>query len=95
MKPPGKTNLSRMRLAAHNEMERIEISQDGRVKEKMIEAPMPSQVALRDDFAGIVRLIDMIESDAAIMERLQRLLRTPQGAAPPDEVTTPEEQADE
>ena len=54
MIPPGKTTLFRMQRTAQLEAERIEISQDGRVREKMLEAPMPEQVLLRDDFAGIV-----------------------------------------
>ena len=76
MIPPGKTTLFRMQLAAQNEATRIEISQDGRVREKLLAAPMPGQVALRDDFAGIVRLIDIIMSDAAILERLNQRMRT-------------------
>jgi len=73
MKPPGKTTLDRMQLAAFREAERIEISQDGRVSCGMLKEPMRSQVELRDDFAGIVRLIDMIQSDAVILERLKKL----------------------
>ncbi len=74
MKAPGKTTLMRMQLAAQREAERIEISQDGRVRAGMLEEPMREQVALRDDFAGIVRLIDAIQSDATILERLQQRL---------------------
>ncbi len=75
MKPPGKTTLYRMQLAAQREAERIEISQDARVKAKMIDAPMPEQVLLRDDFAGIVRLIDAIMSDKAVMDRLAERMK--------------------
>lgn len=71
MKPPGKTTLARMQRAAMLEAERIEISQDGRVREGMLKEPMPAQVELRDDFAGIVRLIDIIMSDQVLLERLQ------------------------
>jgi hypothetical protein len=71
MKPPGKTTLARMQRAASIEAERIEISQDGRVREKMIAEPMPEQVEKRDDFAGLVRLIDIIMSDQVLLERLQ------------------------
>jgi hypothetical protein len=71
MNPPGKTTLFRMQLAAQREAERIEISQDGRVREKMLAEPMPEQVALRDDFAGIVRLLDIIMSDKIILDRLE------------------------
>jgi hypothetical protein len=42
MKPPGKTTLNRMQLAAQREMERIEISQDGRVVTGMLKRPMRS-----------------------------------------------------
>jgi hypothetical protein len=71
MIPPGKTTLFRMQLAAQNEAERIEIAQDGRVTLGMLKQPMPDQVRLRDDFAGIVRLIDAIMSDKALLERVQ------------------------
>lgn len=74
MKPPGRTTLNRMLLAAMTEAERIEISQDGRVACGMLKAPMKSQVCLRDDFAGIVRLIDAILADAIVLERVQARL---------------------
>jgi hypothetical protein len=89
MKPPGQTTLYRMQLAAQNEAERIEISQDGRVSARLLEEPMSDQVALRDDFAGIVRLIDAIMSDAALLERLQERMRA--GARASDPVTTGDE----
>jgi hypothetical protein len=75
MKPPGKTSLFRMQQAAFLEAERIEISQDARVREKLIKEPMPSQVALRDDFAGIVRLIDVIMSDQTLLDTLERRMK--------------------
>jgi hypothetical protein len=90
MIPPGKTTLTRMQLAALSEAERIEISQDGRVSCGMLKEPMRDQVSLRDDFAGIVRLIDLIQSDAVILERLARLSNLPAPAA-----TSIEETADE
>jgi hypothetical protein len=77
MKPPGKTTLNRMQLAAQREMERIEISQDGRVATGMLKKPMPEQVSLRDDFAGIVRLIDIIQSDSQLLQRVLKLMRSP------------------
>ncbi len=85
MIPPGKTTLFRMQLAAQREAERIEISQDGRVREKMLAEPMPDQVLLRDDFAGIVRLIDTIMSDKLILDRLEERMkaRTTGAAAAP------------
>lgn len=72
MKPPGKTTLARMPRSACLEAERIEISQDGRVASGMQLEPMPEQVEKRDDFAGIVRLIDKIMSDAQLLERLSK-----------------------
>ncbi len=81
MIPPGKTTLFRMQLAAHNEAQRIEISQDGRVACGMLKEPMPSQVALRDDFAGIVRVLDVVMSDQFILERLQQRMAGAANAA--------------
>jgi hypothetical protein len=91
MKAPGKTTLFRMQLAAHNEAQRIEISQDGRVRAGLLDEPMPHQVALRDDFAGIVRLIDIIESDAIILQRLEEHARR-RASAPAEKVATGEEE---
>jgi hypothetical protein len=101
MIPPGKTTFARMQSAAHNEAVRIEISQDGRVSTGMMAAPMPDQVLLRDDFAGIVRLIDLIESDPIIVERLKKamvqterqLAAEPAPAPPADDVVVYEEEA--
>lgn len=73
MKPPGKTTLNRMQHTAFLEAERIEISQDARVRNGELKEPMPEQVERRDDFAGIVRLIDTIMTDATILERLRGL----------------------
>jgi hypothetical protein len=87
MIPPGKTTLARMQRAAMIEAERIEISQDGRVREKMLKEPMPHQVELRDDFAGIVRLIDLIMSDQVLLERLQDRMKAQAGAAAPRVIT--------
>lgn len=76
MKPPGKTTLFRMQRTAQLEAERIEISQDGRVRAGDLKEPMPEQVERRDDFAGVVRLIDAIMSDQVLMDRLQERMRT-------------------
>lgn len=75
MIPPGKTTLARMQIAAHNEAQRIEIIEDGWMKAGRLAGSRPERVALRDDFAGIVRLIDIVESDAVILERLQAAMR--------------------
>lgn len=72
MNPPGTTTLTRMQHTAELEAERIEIVQDFWVKEGRIKEPMPDQIARRDDFAGIVRLIDLIQSDQAILDRLEK-----------------------
>jgi hypothetical protein len=71
MIPPGKTTLFRMQTAAYNEAQRIEISQDGAVTLGWRKEPLPDQVRLRDDFAGIVRLIDAIDERQGLMDRLQ------------------------
>jgi hypothetical protein len=71
MKPPGKTSLFRMQRAAMLEAERIEISQDCFVREGILKEPMPEHVERRDDYAGMVRLIDIIMSDKLLLERLQ------------------------
>ena len=83
MKPPGKTTLARMQRAASIEAERIEISQDARVREKMLDEPMPERVERRDDFAGIVRLIDILMSDQDLLERLQKRMAARASAATP------------
>jgi hypothetical protein len=96
MIPPGKTTLFRMQLAAHNEAQRIEISQDGRVREGMLREPMPEQVRKRDDFAGIVRLLDTIMSDKVILDRLdERSFRAREAAAAEKVATGDEEVAAE
>jgi hypothetical protein len=70
MKPPGKTTLARMQQTAFNEAERIATSQDARVLAGLLDAPMQCQVNLRDDYMGIVRLIDAIESDEQLKKKV-------------------------
>jgi hypothetical protein len=72
MKPPGKTTLIRMQRTAMLEAERIEITQDHWVKEGRISVAEPHAIERRDDFAGMVRLIDAINSDQDLLERLKR-----------------------
>lgn len=72
MKPPRTATLARMQQTAFNEAQRIEASQDARVLFGRLDEPMPDQVALRDDYMGIVRLIDAIESDQTLKDQLQR-----------------------
>jgi len=79
--PPGKTTLYRMQMIALDEQHRIEISQDGRVKCGMQKEPLPEQVIKRDDFAGIVRLLDTIMSDKVILDRLEERAKGRKGVA--------------
>lgn len=75
MKPPGKTSLSRMLGTALEEQHRIEISQDGRVRIGMQTEPLACQVVKRDDYAGIVKLLDVIIGDDALRGRIQDLMK--------------------
>ena len=85
MKPPGKTTLSRMQRTAMLEAERIEIGEDGRVALGFIKEPRPEIVERRDDFAGIVRMIDAINSDKSLLDRLKERMAAMAklSAAPP------------
>lgn len=51
------------------------------MREGMLARPMPDQVSLRDDFAGIVRLIDLIQADSIMLERVLKQMRSPPPAA--------------
>ena len=75
MKPPGRTTLDRMLLTAQAEAERIEIAQDDWVRRGVLKQPEAAEVARRDDFAGMVRLIDLIMSDQMLLDRLQQRMR--------------------
>lgn len=93
MKPPGKTTFDRMQLTAMLEAERIEITQDFWVRDGRLKEPESHLVARRDDFAGIVRMIDAINSDPNLLDRLKRRMKdldrateaTPAAATSPDE----------
>jgi hypothetical protein len=50
-------------------MQRTALAEQGRLD--LIENAPDYVIAKRDDFAGIVRLIDLIESDQVILERLR------------------------
>lgn len=100
MKPPGKTTLARMQLTAMLEAERIEITQDFWVRDGRISEPEPHLLARRDDYAGMVRLIDAINSDQDLLERLKRRMaalaaETPAAPAPAveDDATTDDGEA--
>ena len=81
MKPPAKTSFTRMQRSAMLEAERIEITQDYWVKEGQISVPDPQIVARRDDFHGIVRMIDAIESDPDLLDRVKRKMAAQSAAA--------------
>jgi hypothetical protein len=82
VKPPGKTTLARMQRTAMLEAERIEITQDYWVKEGRLKEPEPHLVARRDDLAGMVRMIDAINSDQDLLDRLKKRM----AALAPDNV---------
>lgn len=97
MKPPGKTTLIRMQRTAMLEAERIEITQDYWVKDGRISVPEPHLVERRDDLAGMVRLIDAINSDQDLLDRLKRrmaALAAETAAAPAPETPTEDDAAD-
>lgn len=97
MKPPGKTTLTRMQRTAMLEAERIEITQDYWVKDGRIKEPEPHLVERRDDYAGMVRLIDAINSDQDLLDRLKRrmaALAAETAAAPAPETPTEDDAAD-
>ncbi|KGT75812.1 hypothetical protein MA20_31985 [Bradyrhizobium japonicum] len=81
MKPPGKTTLARMQRTAMLEAERIEITRDYWVKDGRISVPEPHLVERRDDFAGMVRMIDAINGDPDLLERLKRRMAAHSAAA--------------
>ena len=93
MKPPGRTTLDRMLLTAQAEAERIEIAQDDWVRRGVLKQPEAGEAARRDDFAGIVRLIEIIQRDALMLERLKagRARQAAAGKAPAAAVDQDEE----
>ncbi|MDX3971141.1 MAG: hypothetical protein QHD01_31735 [Bradyrhizobium sp.] len=92
MKPPGKTTLPRMQHTAMIEAERIEITQDFWVREGRIAAPEPHMVERRDDLAGVVRLIDAINSDQDLLDRVKkRMIAMAKAAEAPPAAPTAEE----
>lgn len=75
MNPPGQTTLSRMRVTAGIAAGDIERMQDHLLETGVHSSPSETAVARRDDFHGIVRLIDEILSDeqlkAAVINKLK------------------------
>lgn len=74
MNPRGKTTLNRMMLTAMRCQEEIEGSQRARIKAGLIDRPEREQLMRRNDFAGIVRLIDVIQNDLEAFERIKKLM---------------------
>jgi hypothetical protein len=74
VKPSARSTLFRMQQTAQLAAETIEISQDALVRAGDLKEPMPEQVRKRDDFIGIVRLIDAILSDKVVIDRLKERL---------------------
>lgn len=68
----GATTFDRMSAAAAAEAGRIEIVQQMLVSAGTLPEPDAATMALRDDFDGIVRLIELIKNDKYIMERLTK-----------------------
>lgn len=86
MKPPAKATLLRMQQTALQEMERIQITQDALVATGLLKAPDGGAIGRRDDFAGIVRLIDIIQTDAVMLDRLKAAMARAAIARSPAEV---------
>ena len=60
-----------MLQTAQAEVERIQIVQDAHVSAGLLKKPDAVQQRRRDDFAGMVRLIEIIEGDKVMLERIQ------------------------
>lgn len=71
----GKTTLSRMRATACAEAGRIEIVQRALVEGGYRQQASEHQLAQRDDYDAIVRLIDAIETLPDVKTRLLEMLR--------------------
>lgn len=69
--PEAATTFDRMRDAARAEASRIEGAEMVRLMAGERRTPYQCQMRKRDDFVGIVRLIDMITADPVILERLK------------------------
>jgi hypothetical protein len=71
LNPPGKTTLNRMLLAADAELRRREAVIQSRLAAGATDDGwLALDLERRDDFAGMVRLIEKISSDAVLYERL-------------------------
>lgn len=65
------TTFARMCAAAREEANRIESEQIARMMGGFITAPMPERMRLRDDFVGLMKLVDRIIADDDVMNRLR------------------------
>lgn len=75
MRPVQKTTLSRMRDSAADEANKIEGFHD-RCVARGYNRGIPESAALRrDDFDGIVRLIDTIRLDPELLAMVQRKMK--------------------
>lgn len=68
--PEMPTTYVRMLEAARAEASRIEHSQAARIVGGELTEPWPCQMKLRDDFLGIVRLIQQVMNDPVMLDRL-------------------------
>jgi hypothetical protein len=68
--PEMPTTFDRMLEAARAEASRIEHSQAARIVGGDLTEPWPCQMKLRDDFLGIVRLIQQVKNDPVTLDRL-------------------------
>jgi hypothetical protein len=68
----GPSTFDRMRDAAREEATRIESSQTVKLMAGDIPAAWECQMRKRDDFVGMVRLIDMIVNNPTIIDLLKR-----------------------
>lgn len=75
LRPVQKTTLARMRSTAAAEAGRIEIVQRYWLESGVIAEASEQQLAQRDDYDAIVRLIDAIEALPDVKARLMEMLR--------------------
>lgn len=69
--PVAPTTFNRMRDAAAAAAFRIENGQCGRMMSGDLVVPMPEEIRRRDDFDGIVRLLDEITANPDIIDMLR------------------------
>lgn len=93
--PPAKpTSLDRMRDAAFAEVARIESGQLSRLVSGSLADPMKEQMQKRDDFFGLVQLIDLILSDQALLDRIKERRKALKAAVAPAPVAAGDEEID-